>query len=192
MILLIDTSSAKLLVGLGSDDGTLVTFRQRVAEANERGIHDARLALEVSGILAEQEVAAKAVTRIGIVIGPGSFTGLRIGLAFAKGFASAWGAKIIPIVKHELLAVAQESGGRLLVTDGYQPALAYVAKNSEPKEVKLVKRAEMDLAGARTESQMTSDELMQRLLDLTILGEAANLASLEPLYLVDFAPTISK
>ncbi len=191
MILLIDTSSARLLVGLGSEDETLLAFRERTAAANERGIHDARLALEVTGLLAEFEVAAKDVARIGIVIGPGSFTGLRIGLAFAKGFASAWSAQIIPIVKHELLALASLADDQRLVTDGYQPALAYIARNGNPKAVDLLKRSDIDLTDARTEDSMTSQELLGRMLLLTAHGAAADFASVEPLYLVDFAPTLS-
>jgi tRNA threonylcarbamoyl adenosine modification protein YeaZ len=49
--------------------------------------HAERLAPMVAEILAEANLAAKDVDKIAVCTGPGSFTGLRVALAFAKGFA---------------------------------------------------------------------------------------------------------
>ena len=67
-------------------DGDLV--RAWRFEPMVRG-HQERLALMVQELMAEAGAAFSTVERIGVTVGPGSFTGLRVGLAFAKGLALA-------------------------------------------------------------------------------------------------------
>lgn len=62
--------------------------RARRFEPMVRG-HQERLALTVEELMAEAGAAFCTVERIGVTVGPGSFTGLRVGLAFAKGLALA-------------------------------------------------------------------------------------------------------
>lgn len=58
------------------------------SEAMPRG-HQERLAPLVRELMAEAGVGFPDLTRIGVTVGPGSFTGLRVGLAFAKGLSAA-------------------------------------------------------------------------------------------------------
>ena len=51
--------------------------------------HQERLATMVGEMMAARDLGFSAVDRIGVTVGPGSFTGLRVGLAFAKGLALA-------------------------------------------------------------------------------------------------------
>lgn len=67
--------------------------------------HLVALAQTVEQLLAEATLAPRDVTRVAVVIGPGSFTGLRIGLSFAKGLHAAGGAGIVPIDALCLLAL---------------------------------------------------------------------------------------
>ena len=63
----------------------------------------AREAMEESGGL-------DGVERIGVTVGPGSFTGLRVGLAFAQGLGAALGRPVVGI--STLDALAASAGGR--------------------------------------------------------------------------------
>ncbi len=51
--------------------------------------HQERLATMVAEVMAEAGVGFPQLDRIAVTVGPGSFTGLRVGLAFAKGLALA-------------------------------------------------------------------------------------------------------
>lgn len=55
-------------------------------------------------VLAEASLAFSAIERIGVTVGPGSFTGLRVGVAFAKGLASALAIPAVGIGTLEALA----------------------------------------------------------------------------------------
>jgi len=73
------------------------------SEPMARG-HQERIAVLVQEILAEAGVAPAALGRIGVTIGPGSFTGLRVGLAFAKGLGAALDRPVIGVGVLEALA----------------------------------------------------------------------------------------
>lgn len=63
------------------------------AEPMARG-HQERLAPLVAEVMAEAGLRFAALDRIGVGVGPGSFTGLRVGLAFAKGLGVALGLEV--------------------------------------------------------------------------------------------------
>ncbi len=58
------------------------------SEPMQRG-HQERLAPMVEAVMSRSGVDFAALTRIGVTVGPGSFTGLRVGLAFAKAMSLA-------------------------------------------------------------------------------------------------------
>lgn len=64
---------------------TVLAFR---SETMARG-HQERLAPMAQAVMAEAGISFDRLERIGATVGPGSFTGLRVGVAFAKGLASA-------------------------------------------------------------------------------------------------------
>lgn len=80
-ILLIDTSGDNGLVALGRD-GAVVSIRHSSDARN----YAATLNLQVEEVLAEAGIALQDLSAIGVCGGPGSYTGLRIGLATAKGY----------------------------------------------------------------------------------------------------------
>lgn len=99
MILALDTCltacSAAIL-----DGGTVLAAR---SEAMPRG-HQERLAPLVRELAGEAGVAFPDLTRIGVTVGPGSFTGLRVGVAFAKGMGAALGVPVIGVGTLEAMA----------------------------------------------------------------------------------------
>jgi tRNA threonylcarbamoyladenosine biosynthesis protein TsaB len=66
--------------------------------------HGAVLPQAVARLLDHAELRASELGGIAVGIGPGSFTGLRIGLSYAKGLAFASGAKIIGVPSLDALA----------------------------------------------------------------------------------------
>jgi tRNA threonylcarbamoyladenosine biosynthesis protein TsaB len=83
-------------------DGTVLS---EVA-ARTSGSHVAALPALVEHVLAEARLRIEAVDAVAVSIGPGSFTGLRIGLALAKGITFAGGIPLVTVPTLEVLAHA--------------------------------------------------------------------------------------
>ena len=73
------------------------------SETMARG-HQERLAPMAQAVVAQAGVRFEDLQRIGATVGPGSFTGLRVGVAFAKGLASALGVRAAGVGTLEALA----------------------------------------------------------------------------------------
>jgi len=102
MILAIDTSTANCSVALLADDGALIDARDEVLG---RG-HAEQLMPMI-----EQLLAGRAPARILVGCGPGSFTGLRVGLAAAHGMAIGWDVPLAGISSLALLAAGAPGDG---------------------------------------------------------------------------------
>jgi tRNA threonylcarbamoyladenosine biosynthesis protein TsaB len=95
-------------------DGKILSAR---SEPMTRG-HQERLASMSRDVMAEAGLAFRDLDRIGVTVGPGSFTGLRVGLAFAKGLALALGTPCVGVGTLEALAgAAPGAGPRVAVID---------------------------------------------------------------------------
>ena len=90
-LLTIETSTPACSVAL-QVDGRLVS---RYSE--EPRSHTQLVMSMVDEVLIEAQVKIDQVDVIGVTVGPGSFTGLRVGLSFAKGFSYAIKCPIIPV-----------------------------------------------------------------------------------------------
>ncbi|MFN3584413.1 tRNA (adenosine(37)-N6)-threonylcarbamoyltransferase complex dimerization subunit type 1 TsaB [Phenylobacterium sp.] len=82
-------------------DGERVVAHAR--EVMARG-HQEHLAPMAEAVMAEAGLPFSAIGRVGVTVGPGSFTGLRVGIAFAKGLAAALGAETAGVGALEALA----------------------------------------------------------------------------------------
>src|SRR5204863_8655790 len=76
--------------------------------------HQERLAPMLQALLAETGVALAEVDRIAVTVGPGSFTGLRVGVAFAKGLALALSKPAVGIGALEALCASVAGPGLTL------------------------------------------------------------------------------
>lgn len=83
-------------------DGVLVAL---LSEPMTHG-HDARLAPLVEQLMREQRLAFGDLDRIAVVVGPGSFTGVRVGVAFARSLALAAEAVAVGVSSLEALSPA--------------------------------------------------------------------------------------
>lgn len=127
MLLAIDTSTARL--GLALYDGTQVSGEMTWTSSAR---HTQELAPAVAGLLERVGVQVSAIQCLGVAIGPGSFTSLRVGLAFVKGMALARRIPIVgvptldvvaasvPVGERKLAAVLQAGRGKLALV-WYRP-----------------------------------------------------------------------
>ena len=99
MILAIETATPHGSVALVSGD--LV----RADAALPRGRQASETILSaIDGLLRETGSGRGAIGHIAVSAGPGSFTGLRVGMAAAKGFCLGWGIPIVPVPTLHALA----------------------------------------------------------------------------------------
>ncbi len=110
-VMVIDTALGACVAGVFADDGASGAVRALGLrrELMTKG-HQERL-----GGLA-RDAAAEAggfdgVDRIGVTVGPGSFTGLRVGLAFALGLGAALGRPVVGVSTLDALAASVPAEG---------------------------------------------------------------------------------
>jgi len=99
-ILAIETST--MLGGvavMGETEGLITEVR-----LNVKSTHSERLMTEVDHVLKQACMSISEIDVFGIAIGPGSFTGLRIGLSTVKGLSYATGKPIVSVPSLEALA----------------------------------------------------------------------------------------
>ena len=116
MLLAIDTSAGTSVAVVDRDRGVLA----------ERSVEDTRRHAEVIGTLIIEcldvaAVAIEALSGVAIGMGPGPFTGLRVGVAAANAFAFGAGKPVVRVVSHDAVAFAYfaagGSGALLVTTD---------------------------------------------------------------------------
>ena len=103
LILALDTATAccslALTTGTMADGGVLASL-----SLNGRTRHSRRLITAIDWLFAETEVDWPQIDGIAVGLGPGSFTGLRIGMATAKGLAATAGKPLLGVSTLDVLA----------------------------------------------------------------------------------------
>jgi len=97
VLLALDTATRVLSLAL--HDGQHIAYEATWHTANN---HTVELAPAIEGALTRCDVRPQALRAVAVALGPGSFTGLRIGLGVAKGLALAWE---LPLVGVPTLAI---------------------------------------------------------------------------------------
>ncbi len=101
MLLAIDTSTAQ--TGLALYDGVQVVAEWVwVTRLN----HTRELAPALASLLERVGAGVDSLQALGVAIGPGSFTSLRVGLAFAKGLALGRGLPLVGVPTLDVVAAA--------------------------------------------------------------------------------------
>jgi tRNA threonylcarbamoyladenosine biosynthesis protein TsaB len=105
IVLGLDTATHASAVALRLADGRTAQARDDPPPGEHPG-HATRL-LAMAGRLLEQDgVAWSALDRIAVGVGPGTFTGLRVGLATARGLAQSLAAELVGVSSLRALALA--------------------------------------------------------------------------------------
>ena len=102
MLLAIDTSTQT--IGVALYDGVQILSEMIW---NSDKYHTVELAPTVESLIDRAGIALNDLRVVAVALGPGSFTGLRIGLAFAKGMALAKHLEIIGVPTLDILAASQ-------------------------------------------------------------------------------------
>jgi tRNA threonylcarbamoyl adenosine modification protein YeaZ len=113
-LLAIDTATTRAVIALGTPDGSLVDARDWVAGYR----HGEELLARIEALLADHGIAPGALGGVIVGTGPGAFTGLRVGIATAKGLAHAMALPVAGVVTGQALISAAGGGPVVLL----QPA----------------------------------------------------------------------
>jgi tRNA threonylcarbamoyladenosine biosynthesis protein TsaB len=143
-LLIIDTSSMHCAVALQRGDVLL----ERVSEAQRQSAQ--RVLPMISELLLEAKIQLGDIDIIAVVAGPGSFTGVRIGVAVAQGLSMSAAIPVVPLSSLALLAIAtvsENSFDRVLVSEEAREGELYFAayQFSDRQGVELVGREQVAL-----------------------------------------------
>jgi tRNA threonylcarbamoyladenosine biosynthesis protein TsaB len=103
ILVAMDTATPSTVAGVLLADGRVVEARDDPPEGS-RGEHASRLLVLVERALSQGGVTWDDVERIAVGVGPGGFTGLRIGIATARALAQARGLPLVPVSSLAALA----------------------------------------------------------------------------------------
>ncbi len=99
LILALDTATEKGSLALVADDQVLLEY-----SLESHNSYLTRLMPGVAAILSHAGTEAADLAAVAVSVGPGNFTGLRIGLATAKTLAWSLGCPLVPVPTLEVLA----------------------------------------------------------------------------------------
>ncbi len=127
ILLAVDTSTAKGTLAVASYlNQTLKILGE--AEWDKQAKHSEVATTELSALLEKTNLKLSDITHILVNHGPGSFTGLRVGINLARTLAYALNLPILPIGTLELLAFANsKKGDRICVAIKALQKYSYVA-----------------------------------------------------------------
>ena len=105
MLLALDTSTQILSIALHDGETLLAEWTQRADRQ-----HSALLAPLIKQVMAQTEIDMTDLSALAVSIGPGSFTGTRIGVALAKGLAAVNDLPLVPVTTLETVVAAYKPG----------------------------------------------------------------------------------
>jgi tRNA threonylcarbamoyladenosine biosynthesis protein TsaB len=165
LILGIESATARIGCAIGGHEGVLAQF-----EMTRGRRHCETLVPAIRFTCEQADIALDEISVVAVDVGPGLFTGLRVGLATAKGLAHALRVPVIGIASLDLVAFPVRYTSRVIVTvlDARRGELYYAYYRQSPGGVQ---RVSDYLLG-------TPDDIVSELLavshqDLLLVGDGA-------------------
>jgi tRNA threonylcarbamoyladenosine biosynthesis protein TsaB len=109
IILAVDTSSPRAGLALARGERLISSLAEE-----SRAPHSQTLFLHLTALLARAQLDLAQVDAFAVATGPGSFTGLRVGLAAVKGLAHTLGRPAIGVTSLDATALAADFAGRVV------------------------------------------------------------------------------
>lgn len=173
-ILAIETSTAACSVALSVGESRFSRYSE------EPRSHTRLIMAMVDAVLVEAGIAVAALDAIAVTVGPGSFTGLRIGFATAQGLA--FGAQV-PVIAVSTLEVMAQTYSRKYDSRDQQTGIVMSLLDARMGEFNCG-AYELDSAGefqAIMEDQLLSGEgaklLIERLNPFMVVGDASSIVT---------------
>jgi tRNA threonylcarbamoyl adenosine modification protein YeaZ len=183
LILAADTSLPILSVALVLDDALL-----GAVALEGRSSRNEKLLPAIDWLLTEAAIERRSIDLFAITRGPGSFTGVRIGLATMQGLALALGKPVCAMSTHEAIAPAN---GRASIVDDAGRGEFYVSVFENAREViapHLAKREEVDALDhvIRVADVMQRDNVAlacaRRAREIELRGDGERYRDITPIY----------
>ena len=116
LLLITDTSGKQGSVGLARTNNAGVNAEIRLIESVPLagGTFSAQLVPQISALLGSHGLKKTEIDAFIVISGPGSFTGLRVGLSAIKALAEILQKPIVPVSLLEVVAVAAQADGNVL------------------------------------------------------------------------------
>lgn len=202
-LLLIDCSGKNVEFGYYDDSGLIINKKLDRDNNADSLIYNLAIELDKKGLF------LKNVEYVTVSNGPGSFTGLRIGLAITKGICVSTGAKLICISSLDVLANKMESDKDFIVTIPANTKLNeyyYSIYNKSGKELKRsddykvglledIKKLDLKIFSEEDFSSANFNSI-ESLLELSLRAieknNFENYETAEPFYMKEFVPLKAK
>jgi tRNA threonylcarbamoyl adenosine modification protein YeaZ len=179
-ILAIDTSTTRVVIATGSPDGTVDGVS--TWEAGHR--HGETLLPSIGRFLGEQNIRRSRLSGIVVGTGPGAFTGLRVGIATAKGLAHGLRIPLVGVssaealiaaagVDHAVLLLPAGPSDRVMVRAGEAPRL--LPGGTDPDLHAADVLVAVDLAGRAPDDAVARGEAARHGLGTVLLQAGARL-----------------
>ena len=163
-ILALETSSLRGSVAL-VEDGTLVC----ALEHQRENAHGESMLPLVERAFADTGWRRGGVDRVAVGIGPGSFTGLRVGIALALGLSEGWDVPLVGVPSLQAMALAapaERAGCRCVLLDARRGELFAAVYAPDGRELVSVQLVPVAVAEVR---QLAADEAATYLGNGTVL-----------------------
>jgi tRNA threonylcarbamoyladenosine biosynthesis protein TsaB len=129
-----DTATPDTVVALAVDGQGALELRHAPAPRGRPG-HASQLLPLADALLERAGLRFADVERIGVGVGPGTFTGLRIGVATARALAQGTGAELAAVSTLQALAVAAEHDGPVLAVLDARRGEAFAAAYADGEQL---------------------------------------------------------
>lgn len=153
-LLVIDTALDACTVVVAHDGAVVASRHEPMAKG-----HQERIAGLTRDVMAEAAAAGFGyddLDGVGVTVGPGSFTGLRVGLAFAQGLGAALNRPVVGVTTLEALAASVAADGSVSAVIDARRGQVYVQSFREGRPV----GEPQALAIATAAERMQSDEVL--------------------------------